>query len=75
MTRMATVHDDYRSNLRILYTSPTKEGWGRKPLLRPDQPGDIVVLEGVARKGDYVTWTRTYLYDERDIHRKDIIAS
>ena len=48
------------------FDAPSKEGWGRKPLLRADQPGDIVVLEGVARKGDYVTWTRTYPYNERD---------
>ena len=48
--------------------SPTIELWGRYPALHHNsQAGDrVVVLEGVARMGDYVTWTRTYLYDERN---------
>ena len=62
--RMATVCETTKE--LEYFDAPTIEGWGRKPALGDYQPGDIVVLEGVARKGDYITWTRTYLYDERE---------
>ena len=55
--------------------APYMEGWGRHPALHKydSKAGEkIVVLEGVARLGDYVTWTRVYPYDEREKYEKQI---
>ena len=57
--------------------SPTIEGWGKHPALHSDsQAGEkVVVLEGKARIGDFITWTRFYLYDDREKYEKQITGT
>ncbi len=68
--KIATVHET--TGQLEHFDAPTKEGWGRKPLLRNDQPGNIVVLEGVANKGDYIVWTKTYSYNDGFLYQENI---